>query len=869
MAEGREALDFASVQRADPEMQRRAQAVIDVCVSMGEASPIASIHDVGAGGLSNAITELLEQGGVGGRIDLRAIPSADASMSPLAIWCNEAQERYALAVEKADIPRLMEIAAREACPLAVVGETTEERRLVVEDAQRGEVVIDLPLALIFGELPRREIQAIRSKKPKIRSFHLPAGAPSLREMALAVLRHPVVASKGFLITIADRSVTGLVARDQMVGAWQTPISDCAVVAQSFTGYRGEAMALGERPPVALWDAAASARLAVAEAITGIAAAAIEKLSDIKLCANWMAASGDPAEDAALFDAVHAIGRLLCPALGIAIPVGKDSLSMQLRWKDAKGAENRMRAPLSLVVSALAPVTDIRKTTLPLFHLSAEDEGGLILLVDLGRSQARLGGSICAQILDAYAPSSAAWPWPDLDEPADLIRFFEVLQGLRQEELLLAYHDRSDGGLWGALCEMAFAARCGFRIDLRGLLKRLRSDVGESGGEEGSGESEVFSQLWRVLFCEEVGAVLQIRARDRHCVMERFTRAGLGGAVSLLGEATREKLFCVERGEESLLRLELSEALEAWSAVSHAIQKRRDDPSCALEEREALHEASAPLYASEMKEMLSRPFVGVGHKPEVAILRTQGSNGYREMAAAFMAAGFEAVDLTMTDLREEAGLARLAATQGMAICGGFSYGDTLGAGWGWASEILHQPRLYEAFSRYFANPLHFILGVCNGCQMLSHLTPLIPEARGWPRFRRNRSDQFEARMVMVRIEETPSLFFQGMAGASLPIFVAHAEGRACFAHLSGEESARPAVAMRYLDPAGIPTQRYPYNPNGSPEGIAAITDPSGRMTLMMPHPERCFRTLQMSWHPPDWGEESPWMRLFHNARLWVS
>jgi phosphoribosylformylglycinamidine synthase len=833
-----EALDFASVQRANPEMQRRCQEVIDRCWELGEANPIASIHDVGAGGLSNAVPEILHDSDRGGQLELRAVPSDDPGMSPLEVWCNESQERYVLAVREPDLPRFAALCARERAPYAVLGEASGDGRLVVRDRHFADAPIDLPLEVIFGRPPRmqRDTTHVRAARSP-----LALAGVDLADAALRVLRLPAVADKTFLVTIADRSVTGLVARDPMVGPWQVPVADCAVTATGFRARTGEAMAIGERTPLALIDAPASGRMAVGEALTNLAAAAVGDLGRVVLSANWMAAVAHPGEDAALFDTVRAVGLELCPALGIAIPVGKDSLSMKTVWHQA-GEERAVTAPVSLIVSAFAPVEDVTRTLTP--QLRTDRGETELLLVDLGRGANRLGASALAQVYGQIGDAA-----PDLERPEDLKAFFGVIQALNRDGRVLAYHDRADGGLWATLCEMAFAGHCGVEVDLAPLA----------------------ADPLAALFSEELGAVLQVRRGDHAPVLAALAAAGLAEHTHVIGAPAGHGRVVVRQGPGVLLECPRVELHRAWSETTYRMQALRDDPDCAREELERLDDAGDPgLTLSLTFDPAEDPaahFAG-GARPRVAILREQGVNGQVEMAAAFDRAGFEAIDVHMTDLLE--GRTALGGFRGVVACGGFSYGDVLGAGGGWAKSILFNPRAREAFATFFARPDTFALGVCNGCQMLSHLHDLIPGAERWPRFLRNRSEQFEARLVMVEVLESPSIFFAGMAGSRLPVVVAHGEGRVDY-RTPGDEAALTtgrALALRYLDHYGQPTERYPQNPNGSPGGATGFTSPDGRVTILMPHPERLFRSVQWSWRPDGWGEDAPWMRFFRNARRWI-
>jgi len=940
MASGASAedLDFASVQRANPEMQRRCQEVIDRCNARGEASPILFIHDVGAGGLSNALPELVHDGGRGGRFELRRVPNADPGMSPMEIWCNEAQERYVLAIDPARLAEFEAICARERCPYAVAGEATDGEQLSLKDHQFGTAPIEMPLSLLLGKPPQmqRDVCSVAAVGDL-----LDPTAIDLAEAVGRVLRLPTVAAKGFLITIGDRSVGGLVARDQMVGPWQVPVADCAVTLTDFDGVHGEAMSVGERAPIALLDAPASGRMAVAEAVTNIAAADVAALSDLRLSANWMAASGHPGEDARLYETVRAVGLELCPALGIAIPVGKDSMSMKTVWErpsdlgssdtdapsigsasgvepaqdaeratsagPARGAEPagdaerahhakpandarrecvEMTAPLSLVISAVAPVTDARCCVTPWLRLDRGDT--VLVLIDLGRGQDRLGGSALAQVYERLGEVP-----PDLDDPELLKGFFAAIQELRADGLLLAYHDRSDGGLLATLSEMAFAGRCGIDCDL-GRLPGLGLAAGEdeavsvaqgeasaagvatpasvaSAGRGSAGDRVRLTQRdpLAALFAEELGAVLQVPASELSAVMKRLAEHGLGTCSQVLGVPRADGLIRIRQGYRLLLEASRTELQQAWSETSWQMQRLRDNPDCADEEFARISADEPGLRVTlpfDLAEDIAAPLIATGARPRLAVLREQGVNGQIEMAAAFDRAGFDCIDMHMSDLLE--GRRRLEGFQGLAACGGFSYGDVLGAGEGWAKTILFNPRAREQFEAFFARLDSFALGVCNGCQMLANLRELIPGTEHWPHFVRNRSEQFEARLLMVEVAPSPSILLQGMQGARLPIVVSHGEGRAEFADLARQQAAVPMTALRYIEADGTAASCYPANPNGSPEGITGLCNTDGRVTIMMPHPERIFRTVQYSWHPDDWGEDSPWMRLFRNARVWV-
>lgn len=835
-------LDFASVQRDNPEMERRCQEVIDRCWQLGEANPIKFIHDVGAGGISNALPELINDGGRGGRFELRNVPNDEPGMSPLEIWCNESQERYVLSVDAADFERFKAICERERCPFAVVGKATAEPQLTVTDSHFANTPVDMPLEVLLGKPPRMHRSVAREAE---QGDDFNAAKLELNEVLSRVLRHPAVASKKFLITIGDRSITGLVARDQLVGPWQVPVADCAVTATSFDVYTGEAMAMGERTPLALLNAPASGRMAVGETITNLAAARIEKISDIKLSANWMAAAGHPGEDARLYDTVKAVGMELCPALGITIPVGKDSMSMKTRWQD-QGQEKSVTAPLSLVISGFAPVQDIRRTLTPQLRLDQGDTA--LLLVDLGRGQMRMGGSILAQTYSQLGAQA-----PDLDSAPDLKAFFDTLQQLNQDDLLLAYHDRSDGGLFTCALEMAFAGHCGLALELDALVQ----------GAE---------QVNAALFNEELGAVLQVRRSALATVQERFAQAGLGDCLHLIGQPQAGGAVRVNLHGKSLFEGERRLLERQWSETSHRIQRLRDNAECADQEFDALLDERNPglsvQLSFDVNQDVAAPYINKGVRPKVAILREQGVNGQVEMGAAFDRAGFAAIDVHMSDILS--GRIDLAEFKGLVACGGFSYGDVLGAGGGWAKSILFNNRARDGFAGFFERTDSFALGVCNGCQMMSNLRELVPGSEFWPRFVRNRSEQFEARVAMLEVQDSPSIFFAGMAGSRLPIAVAHGEG---FAEFSDEQALADAdlsgtVALRFIDNHGAVTERYPANPNGSPRGITSLTNSDGRITIMMPHPERVFRAVQNSWKPDDWQEDAGWLRMFRNARVWV-
>ncbi len=854
-----ENLDFDSVQRGNPEMQRRAQEVIDRCWQMGTDNPILSIHDVGAGGLSNALPELVHGSGRGGRFQLRAVPAEEHGMSPMQIWCNEAQERYVLAIKPQDLDRFRALCERERCPFAVVGVATDDGHLRVEDSEFKNAPVDVDLAVILGKPPKmtRSVQhAAKTLAP------LDLSVMDLSEAVTRVLRLPAVANKNFLITIGDRSVGGLTARDQMVGPWQVPVADCAVTLMGYQTNLGEAFALGERTPLALIDAPTSGRMAVGETITNLAAAPIAQLSDIKLSANWMAPAGHPGEDAALFDTVRAVGMGLCPALGLCIPVGKDSMSMKTVWEDG-GVKKQVTAPISLIVSGFAPVYDASKTLTPQLRTDCGETD--LILIDLGAGRCRLGGSALAQVYGQLGHLG-----PDVVDAAKLKAFFETVQSLNRAGKILAYHDRSDGGLLATLCEMAFAGHVGVDIDVEELcFEQVRNDVERRGEEDAELPANEYSErIFCVLFNEELGAVLQVRRQDTKAVMEAFFEAELRSEFHVIGSLNTRDEICFRRDALTLFAAPRIALQRLWSETSYRMQALRDNPECAQQEYDALLDAADPGLSATLSfavdEDIAAPYIARGARPAFAVLREQGVNGQMEMAAAFDQAGFAAVDVHMSDII--AGRVSLQAFKGFAACGGFSYGDVLGAGEGWAKSILFNTRAREEFEAFFRRSDTFALGICNGCQMMSNLRDLIPGAEAWPHFVRNQSEQFEARLVMVEVASGPSLFFEGMAGSRMPIVVSHGEGYAEFRE--GLDPAQAQVAVRYIDHAGQPTQRYPYNPNGSPLGVAGLTTADGRFTIMMPHPERVFHAVQMSWHPPEWQAASPWLRMFRNARKWV-
>ena len=830
-------LDFNSVQRGNPEIERRAQEVIDRCWQLGDKNPIISIHDVGAGGLSNAFPELVNDAGRGAVFKLREVPLEEHGLNPLQIWCNESQERYVLSILEKDLDTFRAICERERCPFAVVGTATDDGHLKVRDDLFSNNPVDLPLNVLLGKPPKttRSDQTVRSSEKAFNAQNI-----DITEAAYRVLRLPTVAAKNFLITIGDRSVGGMTHRDQMVGKYQTPVADCAVTMMGFNTYRGEAMSMGEKPTVALFDAPASGRMCVGEAITNIAAVNIGDIGNIKLSANWMAACGNEGEDEKLYRTVEAVSKA-CQALDLSIPVGKDSLSMKTVWQD-NGEQKSVVSPLSLIISAFAPVEDVRKTVTPELK-NVEDS--VLLLVDLGNGKARMGGSAFGQVYNNMTGDA-----PDLDDTGRLKAFYNVIQQLVAEDKLLAYHDRSDGGLFAALVEMAFAARCGINVDLTSLVAN-QADVNEAN--------------IRALFNEELGAVIQIAKQDVASVETLFKEADLAlHTVATIG--TNEKIV-IRNQAGIVLEQNRADLQRAWQETSHAIQRLRDNPACADSEFALIgdNERSA-LFADvkfDVNEDIAAPFINSGAKPKIAILREQGVNGQIEMAAAFTRAGFDAYDVHMSDLM--AGRVHLADFKMLAACGGFSYGDVLGAGEGWAKSILFHPALRDQFAAFFADPNTLTLGVCNGCQMVSNLAEIIPGAEAWPKFKRNLSEQFEARLSMVHVPKSASLILNEMQGSSLPVVVSHGEGRADFALHSGNISADLGIALQYVDGQNQVTQTYPLNPNGSPQGIAGVTNADGRVTIMMPHPERVYRAAQMSWKPEDWTELSGWYRLFAGAR----
>ncbi len=848
-------LDFDSVQRGNAEIQRRAQEVIDRCWALGPDNPIVSIHDVGAGGLSNAVPELAHTGGRGAHVDLRAAPNEEPGMTPREVWSNEAQERYVLAIEPHRLADFRALCERERCPFAVLGTATDDGRLIVRDPQFDNRPVDMALEVLLGKPPRM-LRDVTRVKPDLSPIDL--DAIDLEEACLRVLRAPTVASKSFLITIGDRTVGGLCARDPMVGPWQVPVADCAATLFGFTGYEGEAFAMGERAPLAVINPAASGRMALAESLTNLAAAPVQ-LNRVKLSANWMAAAGYRGEDAALFDTVRAVALELCPELGVSIPVGKDSLSMRTTWHDEQG-KHEVVAPLSLIVSAFASCDDVRQVWTP--QLQRESEPTELVLIDLADGCNRLGGSILAQV---YAQTGNEAP--DVDHPQALRRFFDALAALRADSLVLAYHDRSDGGLFAAVCEMAFAGHCGVSINVDMLAfdqSAFDVDGAERRPEAMLGRDR--AHVLAALFAEELGAVVQIRAKERQRVLGLLRDHGLHAL--LIGRVNDSDEIRIVRNAKPLFAKARAVLQRTWSEVSYRMQALRDNPDAAKQEFERIDDVSDPglnpVVRFDPAEDVAAPFVQRGARPPIAVLREQGVNGHIEMAAAFDRAGFESIDVHMSDII--AGRVALDRFRGLVACGGFSYGDVLGGGAGWAKSILFNQRARDQFEAFFSRSDVFALGICNGCQMMSHLHALIPGAEHWPLFEKNASEQFEARLVLTEVLPSPSIFFRDMAGSRIPAPVAHGEGRVRFRAATDRNNA--IATMRFVDHAGEPAERYPANPNGSVAGLTGFTTADGRFTIAMPHPERTFRSVQMSWHPRQWGEDSPWMRMFRNARVWI-
>jgi phosphoribosylformylglycinamidine synthase len=852
-------LDFDSVQRGNPEMERRAQEVINACWQMGADNPIISIHDVGAGGLSNAFPEITNDARRGAIFDLRKIPLEESGMAPKEIWSNESQERYVLAIAPSNLELFKSLCERERCLFAAVGVATEERQLKLIDPDLGNEPVDMPMDVLLGKPPKmqRDVVHVANDFPPVELTGL-----ELADVAQQVLLLPTVADKSFLITIGDRSVGGMTVRDQMVGPWQVAVADCAVTTMSFEGYLGEAMAMGERTPLAVIDAPASGRMAVGEAITNIAAAPIKDISDIKLSANWMAACGQPGQDAALYDTVKAVGMELCPALGISIPVGKDSLSMRTTWRDDEQPKS-VTSPVSLIVSAFAPVTDVRRSLTPQIQSDAGDTA--IILIDLGRGKNRMGASALAQVTGQLGNEA-----PDVDSAADLKGFFAAIQELNAGGKLLAYHDRSDGGLFATLTEMAFAGHSGLSINLDMLTMESEhaADWGDAKNWAGQVAERRNELTLRALFSEELGGVIQVRQEERSLVMDVLRKYDLGACSHIIGKPNDRDVIEFTRDARLIYTKPRAELQRLWSETSWRIARLRDNPACADAEYDSvLDEADpgiSPILTFDPAENITAPFIATGVRPRVAILREQGVNSHIETAYVMHQAGFTAVDVHMSDLI--AGRVKLDDFQGVIAVGGFSYGDVLGAGEGWAKTILFNASLAEQFARFFQRGDSFGLGICNGCQMMSNLKAIIPGAQAWPKFTRNKSEKFEARFAMVEVLDSPSIFFQGMAGTKTAIAVAHGEGFADFSQTGKFDEVQKA--LRFVDNGGSATEAYPFNPNGSPQGLTSVTTPDGRFTVMMPHAERVFRTVQQSWHPESWGEDSPWMRMFRNARKFV-
>ncbi|MGI4860577.1 MAG: phosphoribosylformylglycinamidine synthase, partial [Janthinobacterium lividum] len=900
------ALDFDSVQRGNPEIQRRAQEVINACWQLGDANPIQSIHDVGAGGLSNAFPEIVEGANQGARFMIDRIALEETGLSPREIWSNEAQERYVLAIAPESAAQFEAICRRERCPVSFVGVATDAQVLMLAEAERfaaldeaarahlaglakGAAVdgapdvaatsgaatsgvalpeadtaafaVDMPMDVLFGKAPRlhRDVARVPVAHPA-----LVLDDVTLDAAASAVIAHPTVACKGFLITIGDRTVGGMTVRDQMVGPWQVPVADCAVTTMDYRGYRGEAMTIAERAPLAVIDAPASGRMAIGEAILNIAAAPIAQLSTIKLSANWMAACGTPGEDAALFDTVRAVGMELCPALGLAIPVGKDSLSMRTQWRDEDGAKEVV-APVTLIVSAFAALEDVRAHLTPQLRRTAEAGDTVLIAIDLSRGRNRMAGSILAQVIHQVGDVA-----PDLDDAQDLKNLFDAIQRLNAAGQLLAYHDRSDGGLFATVCEMAFAGHVGvsLNVDMLTLDPDHEFDVGDAKDWATQTSGRRNDRTLRALFNEELGAVVQVRTAERDAVFAVLREFGLSACSHVIGKPNERGDIEIYRDAKRIYTSPRAKLQREWSDVSWRIARLRDNPACADAEVEAIADVTDPGISVHLSfdpaENVAAPFVNLGARPRVAVLREQGVNSHLEMAHAFDRAGFETRDVHMSDLIE--GRATLADFAGAVACGGFAYGDVLGAGEGWAKTIRFNPVLADMFAAFFGREDTFALGVCNGCQMMSSLASMIPGAQAWPNFTRNKSEQFEARFATVEVLASPSIFLDGMAGSRIPVAVSHGEG---FADFSKQGNAAQVLAgLRYVDNLGQATERYPLNPNGSPGGLTSVTTADGRFTVIMPHPERVARAVTMSWHPAEWEGDSPWMRLFQNARRWV-
>ena len=822
-----EDLDFASVQRANPEMERRAQEVIDRCANLGSDNPIISIHDIGAGGLSNGLPELVNDSGRGGRFELRNIPNDDNQMSPLEIWCNESQERYVLAIAPESLDLFERICKRERAPFAVLGESTKEQELVLSDELFADTPIDMPMSVLLGNPPKVSIDAITQN---IELNPLDTSNIELDDAIDRILQLPTVASKNFLITIGDRSVTGMVARDQFVGPWQVPVADCAISVSDYVGYKGEIMSLGERTPLALCDANSAARMTIGESLTNMLGGYVEDIHDISLSANWMSASGHKGEDAKLFEAVKAVGMDLCPDLGLTVPVGKDSMSMKSSWQDESGTDKSVTSPLSLIITAFSKTPDVRCQITPLLDTDSESE---LLLIDLGFAQNRMGGSCLAQVYNQVGNVA-----PNLDDSSVFKSFFTVTNQLNKDGLISAYHDRSDGGVITTLLEMAFASHCGLNITTDASIEHL--------------------------FNEELGCVIQVKAENKQAVNDALVSAGLGQCTHSIATINTTDTIEIITNGKSIYSQSRSELHSLWSSTSYEISKLRDNPECAQQEFDAVSQLTSGIKTDlsfDLNQSVVTPYIKTNVKPKIAILREQGVNGQVEMGAAFTKAEFDAIDVHMSDILS--GRVSLEEFKGLVACGGFSYGDVLGAGRGWASSILYNARAKDEFEAFFNREDSFALGVCNGCQMISNLTEIIPGSKNWPSFSRNVSEQFEARFSSVKIGESNSIFLDGMAGSTMPIAIAHGEGKASF---NGNSASN--IAMQYVDHSGNITQNYPHNPNGSDLATAGVTNDSGRVTIMMPHPERVFRAVQHSHHPKDWDERSPWIRIFENARTWV-
>ena len=822
-----ESLDFASVQRANPEMQRRAQEVINACTSLGNNNPIVSIHDIGAGGLSNGIPELVNDSKKGAKLQLRSIPNDELKMTPLEIWCNESQERYVIAIKEESIALFDEICLKERAPYAVLGSATEDRHLLLEDSHFNNKPIDIAMSLLFGSSPKthKDVKSL----PNIENEFNPNNI-SINDAINRLLKLPTVASKNFLITIADRTVTGLIARDQMIGPWQVPVADCAISLSDFDGYQGEAMSIGEKTPISLINAAAAARMSVGEALTNLLSAYIEDISHINLSANWMCASGHPGEDAKLYEAVKSIGMELCPQLGLTIPVGKDSMSMKSSWRE-NDKDKSVTAPLSLIISAFSKTPDARLQMTPLLNRGVNSE---LYLVDLGLGKNRMGGSSLAQVFNQIGNTA-----PDLDDSVLFAKFFSIMNSLNKKNLVSAFHDRSDGGAFISLVEMAFASQCGLDISV--------------------------SDLFTDLFNEELGCIIQVSDNNKMTVLNELAKIGLKEHIKSIAKINSTDEIVIYHEDVKVFQSKRNNLQELWSSTSYQISKLRDNPECAESENLEISKTSNGLKVStsfDINEIISTPYLNRSVRPKIAILREQGINGHIEMAAAFSKAGFEATDVHMSQILS--GQISLSKFKGLAACGGFSYGDVLGAGRGWANSILLNDRAKDEFSKYFQRHDSFTLGVCNGCQMISNLREIIPGTDDWPSFERNTSEQFEARFTGVKINHSKSILFEGMEGSIMPIAIAHGEGKATFKSNSPVNN----ISMQYVDHSGKPSDTYPHNPNGSHNSAAAICDETGRITIMMPHPERVFRVIQNSWHPIDWEERSPWMRMFENAREWI-